>query len=109
MAPEPGAFAQEVLRREEPDSFLAVPVSGVEVAPYRAPHSLLLHIVRHEPSVQSVVLRLPDTFRPAQMTAELFTPDSIDRKPLPLPSAPDGLRIALTTVPAYGVIKIALR
>ena len=109
VAPEPGAFAQEVLRRGQPDSFLAIPVAGLEVAAYRAPHSLLLHFVRHEASVQPVVLRLPDSFRPARMTAQLFTPDSTDPKVLPLSSAPDGLRVALATVPAYGIIRIALR
>ena len=108
IAPQPAEFTRETLNRTQSDSFFPAPHAGVEVTPYRMAHSLLLQLIRHESSAPPLVLRLPGSFQPAEMTAQLFTPDSTDSKTLPLSAAADGITLSLAAVPAYGVIKISL-
>jgi hypothetical protein len=109
IAPEQNAFAQTSVALTQPYSFHIASESGIEVVPYQATGSLLLHIVRHLPTTKSVVLRLPGAFHPAKMSSQLFVPGSDDALDLPLLSGPDGITLTLPNVPAYGVVKIPLR
>ena len=108
VAPEAGDFAQAALKRTQAGSFQLAPDSGVEVVCYRAPHELLLHIVRHQPTVKSVKLRIPDSFRPAGMAAELFVPGPGKPQLLPLSQDAENVSFELNGIPAYCIIKIKL-
>jgi hypothetical protein len=109
IAPPPAAFAGETLRRTKSYSFLEDSNSGVEVVPYRAPHCLLLHLLRHESQAAPLVIQLPASIKSAGTTAELFTPSPNSAQMLPLSAGPDGATLQLASVPAYGVIKIQLK
>jgi hypothetical protein len=109
MALEPRVFAQEAVNQARSDSFLLVPSAGVKVVPYRTPHSLLVPSVRYESAVQPVVVRLPDSFRPTEMAARLFTPGTAGPRTLSLSSSADGATLTLTNLPIYSMLRISVR
>jgi len=109
LAPEPGAFAQEAVNHTRADAFRFTDGSGIEVTPYRGTKSLVLQLVRHEPSAQPATLHLPDSFQWAKLTAQWLTPGADDAQILPLSPGMDGCALTLTNVPVYSVVKIALR
>lgn len=109
LAPAPADFAAQALNWTRPESLLASPASGVEVVPYRAAHSLVLHVICHAPGAQPVVLRLPDGLAPEPLSAQLFTPAQSEPQPLPVSTGSDGPTLSLDPVPPYAVLVIALR
>jgi hypothetical protein len=109
VSPELGVFSQTAVSLAQADSFLAVPGSGVEVAPYLTKHSLILHLLRHQAAAQPIVLRLPNEFHPAAMNALMLTPDSEDAQVFPLVASGDGLTFSVPTMPEYGVVEIPIR
>jgi hypothetical protein len=109
VSPEPGAFSQTAVSLAQADSFLAVPGNGVEVAPYMAKHSMILHLLRHQAAAQSIVLRLPNEFHPAAMNALMRTPDSEDVQVFPLVAGGGGHTFSVPTMPEYGVVEIPIR
>lgn len=109
MVAEPAAFAQAALSRASADSFLLAPSAGVEVVPYRAPGSLLLHLVRHGPAPQPVVLRLPASFQLAERTARLSVPGAAGPQILSLSPGADRAILTLTNLPTCSVLRIPVR
>jgi hypothetical protein len=108
VAPAPGSFAAEALSRARAESFVVTPAVGIEVVPYRSEHALVLHLVRHEAAARSVVLRLPESFHPAEMTAHLFVPGQPEPQSVPISAGSAGLILSLDPAPAYGVLIIPL-
>ncbi|HZM04164.1 MAG TPA: hypothetical protein VFC44_14225, partial [Candidatus Saccharimonadales bacterium] len=108
LAPEPKDFAQQAVNLTSADSFRLARNAGVEVVPYRAPDSLLLHLVRHKPAA-TIVLRLPDSFHPTEKNARLFVPGLTDAPTIPLSMTSEGITLTLTNVPVYSVIRIPMR
>jgi hypothetical protein len=78
VSPEQGAVSQRAVSLAQADSFLAVPGSGVEVAPYMTKHSVILHLLRHQAAARPIGFRLPNEFHPAVMNALMLAPDSED-------------------------------
>lgn len=108
VSPGQGAFSQTAVRLARADSFLVIPASGVEVVPYTAKHSLILHLLRHQAAARPIALRVPNEFHPATMNARLWTPDSERAQQVRLIATGVGFTLSLPTTPEYGVIEIPL-
>ena len=109
IVPMTSEFTSTAIRLAQPFTFLAAPNNGTEVVAYRSANALQLHIVRHQPTHQPVVVRLPALFTPSTSRATLFTHSSHDSQPLVLEAKPNGLQFVILDAPLYCVVEIPLR
>lgn len=87
------------------DQIRVSPGSAVEVIPYRMPGRLVVHVVRHEPTVGTVTLRLPPGMG-AGDRATLHAPELAKPQALAITRTGGAVSIRIPDPPIYSVIAI---
>jgi hypothetical protein len=108
VSPEAAAFSSAATARLEPFAFKTPRESAIEIVPYRTEHSLLLHVIRHQPSTTPLRVRLPAVYNVADETAALMAPGERDGAALRLSNDGGERFLEFTPPSAYCVVKLPL-
>jgi hypothetical protein len=108
VSPEAAAFSSAATARLEQFAFQTPQESAIEIVPYRTEQSLLLHVIRHQPSTTPLRVRLPAVYNVADEPAEPWTPGEPDTAALPLSKSGDERFVEFAPPAVYCVVKLPL-